>query len=297
MRIRRFLTAVVVTVLVGAFAACSGSSNSDDDATQASSEPLTVIAAAKPHAELIREAQNLGLLDGIDVQISELQEGTEFGPDADPDQIDPDQAVDDGDADANFFQDASLLDDWNEDHTGADLVVVASVHMEPLGLYSKKVNSLAEVPQDAVIAIPADGADQGRALFLLQDTGLVKLDVARTDPDLDYSRITGADVTDNPKNISFVTVDRPQLAATLDDPAVTLSVVNGNYALEAGIVPANSALALEDTEDNPYANVLVTRKTLRDDPRVQELAEALESPELAKYILDTYQGSVLPVNA
>ena len=90
--------------------------------------------------------------------------------------------------------------------------------------------------------------------------------------------------------------ERLLLAASLDDPAVTLSIVNGNYALEAGLVPANDALILESAEGNPYANVLVTKETMKDDPRVQKLAEALESPELAKFIVDNYQGSVLPVN-
>ena len=108
--------------------------------------------------------------------------------------------------------------------------------------------------------------------------------------------VIDANVTENPKNISFVKIDRPQLAASLDDPAVTLSIVNGNYALEAGLVPANDALILESAEGNPYANVLVTKETMKDDPRVQKLAEALESPELAKFIVDNYQGSVLPVN-
>ena len=176
------------------------------------------------------------------------------------------------------------------------LVAVATVHVEPLGLYSKKVTSLAEVPQDAVIAIPADATNQARALFLLEDAGLLKLNVDRSDPKLDYSQITPANVSDNPKKITFVEIDRPQLAASLDDPKVNLSVVNGNYALEAGLIPSENALVLETAEGNPYANVLVVKETMKDDPRVLALAKALESPELAKYILDTYQGSVLPVN-
>lgn len=173
---------------------------------------------------------------------------------------------------------------------------VATVHVEPLGLYSKKVSAVADIPAGATIAIPADATNQARALFLLEDAGLITLNVSRTDPNLDYSQVGVANVTGNEKNLSFIQIERPQLAASLDDPQVTAAVVNGNYALEAGLIPASDALVLETAENTPYANVLVVKSTMKDDPRVQALAKALESDELAKYITDTYQGSVLPAS-
>ena len=283
MRLRNLLTATLAATLLTSMAACGGSSSGDGSADP--SQPLKVMADVIPHAELIREAETLGLLGDVKVDVTEISG-----------DVDVNQLTEAGDMDANFFQHVPYLNDWNANHPGSDLVPVATVHVEPLGLYSKKVTSLAEVPQDAVIAIPADATNQARGLFLLEDAGLIKLNVDRNDPNLDYSQITDANVTENPKNISFVKIDRQQLAASLDDPAVTLSIVNGNYALEAGLVPANDALILESAEGNPYANVLVTKETMKDDPRVQKLAEALESPELAKFIVDNYQGSVLPVN-
>ncbi|NLA28373.1 MAG: ABC transporter substrate-binding protein [Propionibacterium sp.] len=283
MRLRKLLTGALAATLLTSMAACGGSSG--DSSSTDSTKPLKVMADVIPHAELIREAQSEGLLDGTKVNIVEISG-----------DVDVNQLTEAGDMDANFFQHMPYLDDWNANHPGSDLVPVATVHLEPLGLYSKKITALRDVPDDAVIAIPADATNQARGLFLLEDAGLIKLDVDRNDPNLDYSQITDANVSENPKNISFIKIDRPQLAASLDDPAVNLSIVNGNYALEAGLIPANDALILEQVEGNPYANVLVTKATLKDDPRVKALATALESPELAQYIIETYQGSVLPVN-
>ena len=286
MRIRTLLASALAATLITGLAACgSGGADAGSTASAEASKPLRVMADVIPHAELIKEAESLGLLGDVKVDITEISAS-----------VDANQLVNEGDLDANFFQHVPYLDDWNVNHPGSDLVAVATVHVEPLGLYSKKVTSLAEVPQDAVIAIPADATNQARALFLLEDAGLLKLNVDRSDPKLDYSQITPANVSDNPKKITFVEIDRPQLAASLDDPKVNLSVVNGNYALEAGLIPSEDALVLETAEGNPYANVLVVKETMKDDPRVLTLAKALESPELAKYILDTYQGSVLPVN-
>ena len=286
MRIRTLLASALAATLITGLAACgSGGADAGSTASAEASKPLRVMADVILHAELIKQAESLGLLGDVKVDITEISAS-----------VDANQLVNEGDLDANFFQHVPYLDDWNANHPGSDLVAVATVHVEPLGLYSKKVTSLAEVPQDAVIAIPADATNQARALFLLEDAGLLKLNVDRSDPKLDYSQITPANVSDNPKKITFVEIDRPQLAASLDDPKVNLSVVNGNYALEAGLIPSENALVLETAEGNPYANVLVVKETMKDDPRVLALAKALESPELAKYILDTYQGSVLPVN-
>lgn len=286
MRIRSILTSALAATVLTALAACGAGSSTGGTASADTSKPLRVMADVIPHAELIKEAQQLGLLDDTKIDITEISG-----------DVDPNQLVNAGDLDANFFQHVPYLDDWNANHEGADLVPVATVHVEPLGLYSKKVTALTDVPQDAVIAIPADATNQARGLFLLADAGLIKLDVKAGDPGLDYSQITPEkNITDNPKNISFVKIDRPQLAASLDDPKVTLSIVNGNYALEAGLIPANDALILETAEGNPYANVLVVKETLKNDPRVVALAKALESPELAKFITENYQGSVLPAN-
>lgn len=279
MRLRTLALTALAATLVGPLAAC-GSQNQTPE-----SEPLRVIADVIPHAELLKQAEEQGLLGDVKIEVTEIAG-----------DVDPNQLVNAGDLDANFFQHVPYLTDWNASHDGSDLVEVATVHVEPLGLYSKKADSLAAIPTDATVAIPADPTNQARALFLLQDAGLITLDVKPTDANLDYSQITEANITENPRNLQWLKIDRPQLAASLDDPQVNSAVVNGNYALEAGLIPASDALALEQAEGNPYANVLVVKQELAEDPRVTKLAEALESPELAQWITDNYQGSVLPVN-
>ncbi|WP_028707626.1 MetQ/NlpA family ABC transporter substrate-binding protein [Propionicicella superfundia] len=283
-RLTRIVAALGATVLAAGLAACGA--NTSSTASSDTSTPLTVIADSTPHSEIIQHAIDSNLLG--DVKIT-LREATG--------DIDQNQLVLDGDVDANFFQHVPYLKDWNAQHDNAPLVSVAAVHVEPLGLYSKKVSAVADTPEGATIAIPSDATNQARALFLLADAGLVTLDVKATDPDLDYSQVTTKNITDNPKKISFVTLERRNLPGSLDDAKVTLSIINGNYALEAGLTPEKDALVLESATDNPYANVLVVKDTLKDDPRVTKLAEALTSSEIAEYITQTYKGSVLPVNA
>lgn len=276
------------TILAGALAATTafglsacGATAGGDESTADTSAPLTIIADSVPHTELLQQVEALGLLGDVQLDIQEIAGG-----------VDPNQLVESGDVDANFFQHVPYLNDWNAEHDG-DLIVVATTHVEPLGLYSKKVTSIADTPQDAVIAIPSDATNLGRALFVIQQAGLIELDVSADDPELDISQVSEANITSNPKNVSFIQIDRPQLAASLDDAKVTLSIVNGNYALEAGLVPSEDALVIEDSVDNPYANVVVTRPALEDDPRIQKLAEALTSDEIKDYITTNYQGSVV----
>lgn len=285
---RSVFALIAVLALALSLSACganAGSASAPPGAGSAAT-PLTVMADVRPHAELIKKAQELGLLGDVKVEVREISGS-----------IDPNQLTQAGDVDANFFQHTPYLKDWNAEH-GADLVAVGKpIHIEPLGLYSKKVADVASIPQRAVIAIPSDTTNQARALFLLADAGIVTLNVKADDPDLDYAQVSKANITANPKNVSFIEIERPQLAATLDDPKVHLSIINGNYAIEAGLNPATDAKALEKAENNPYVNVIVTRSELKDDPRVAKLAEALTSDQIKQYIKDTYQDSVLPAES
>lgn len=274
-------TALAATLASLALVGCG--SQAAAPATADTTKPLKIMADVIPHAALLKQAEKDGLLGDVKLQITEISG-----------DVDPNQLVNAGDLDANFFQHTPYLKDWNAKHAGADLVSVGGVHIEPLGLYSKKVK-LDAVPDKAVIAIPADATNQARALFLIEDAGLLTLDVKRDTPNLDYSQVTPEkNITANPKGITFVKIDRPQLAASLDDPKVTLSVVNGNYALEAGLKPAKDALQIEKPDNNPYVNVLVVKAKLKDDPRVAKLAQALTSDKIRAYITATYEGSVLP---
>jgi D-methionine transport system substrate-binding protein len=167
------------------------------------------------------------------------------------DYVQPNLALNDGQLDANYFQHKPYLDDFSKEHK-LDLVPVVAVHIEPLGLYSKKIKALADITDKAIIAIPNDATNGGRALNLLAANGLLKL------KDGVGTSATVKDITENPKNLDIKEVEAAQLVRTLDD--VTAAVINGNYALEAGFKPAKDALALESGENNPYANLLVVKK-------------------------------------
>jgi D-methionine transport system substrate-binding protein len=167
--------------------------------------------------------------------------------------------------------------------------VVATVHIEPLGIYSHKVKSLKDLPDGAQVAVPNNVTNLSRALYLLQANGLITLKSSSAN-----TLVTRADITENPHHLKIIEVEAPQLPRALDD--AQLAIINGNYALQAGLVPSKDALALEQAKDNPYANVLVTTPKLAHDPRILELAKDLESKQTAEFINQHYKGSVIPVN-
>lgn len=148
------------------------------------------------------------------------------------------------------------------------------MHVEPLGIYSRRFRTLADVPAGSTVALSNNVTNFSRGLRLLQDQGLIRL---RPGGDGTYATVN--DIADNPKRLNFVEVAPPQLPRTLDD--VALSVINGNYALEAGFTPAKDALGLERAEGNPYANVLVTTLALEHDLRIERLSTLLQSGEVA----------------
>ncbi|ROR53762.1 D-methionine transport system substrate-binding protein [Luteococcus japonicus] len=275
--IRSLFAGLLALFLTVGLTACGAGAGTD------ASKPLVVLADATPHTDILKKVDELGVLGDTKIEIKGIAG-----------DIDVNQLTASGDVDANFFQHKPYLDTWLKQQGSEDLVSAATVHVEPLGLYSKKVKDLDAVPSGATIAIPSDPSNLVRALFLLQQAKLVTLDVKPTDKDLDFSQITEKNITANPKGLKFVQIDRPQLAATLDDAKVDLSVINGNYALEAGLKPKTDALTLETATDNPYANLLVVKADKKDDPRVTKLAEALQSKEIQDWITSNYQGSVLP---
>ncbi len=239
--------------------------------------PLRIVASPVPHAEILRFVKDK-LAPDLDIQVIEISG-----------DIRPNSLVLNGDADANFFQHAPYLH-TEEAQLGTTFAATASTHIEPLGIYSHKVKSLAEVPAGATVAVPNNVTNLSRALNLLQAGGLITLKAGLKDGQL----ATPSDIAANPKRIAIVQVAPAQLPRAIDD--VTLSVINGNYALEAGLIPAKDALALEKAENNPYANIFVTTKALAQDPRVRRLSALLASPEVAAFIRETYRGSVVPVH-
>ncbi|WP_333773165.1 MetQ/NlpA family ABC transporter substrate-binding protein [Streptomyces sp. IBSBF 3136] len=272
-------TAKLTTAVLAAGALTLGLSacGSDKGSSTASdySGPLVVAASPTPHAEILNFVKkNLAKKAGLDLEVKEFQ-----------DYIVPNTATEDGSVGANYFQTKPYLDDFNNKR-GTDIVPVVTVHLEPLGLYSHKVKSTDALKSGATIAVPNDTDNEARALKLLAAGGLITLKSGSAD------QATPQDIAKNPKNLKFKEVEAAQTPRSLDD--VDAAVVNGNFALSAGLKPAKDALVLESAKNNPYGNLLAVKKGNEKDPRVKKLAKLLTSPEVKKFIEDKYQGSVIP---
>ncbi|MDO8189358.1 MetQ/NlpA family ABC transporter substrate-binding protein [Conexibacter sp. JD483] len=245
------------------------------DGARLSSDPLRVAATPVPHAEILQFVKdNLAQRAGLNLEIREFT-----------DYVVPNTALDEGQVDANYFQTPGYLEDQSRAR-GFDFVSVADVHIEPLGLYSKQLRSVDAIPDGAKIAIPNDAANEARALRLLDANGIIGLE------DPESQTATPRDIADNPHDLDFTEVEAAQTPRALDD--VDLAVINGNYALEADLSPADDALVLERAEGNPNVNLLVTTPDLQNDPRIVELARLLRSDEVRRFIEQKYRGAVIP---
>jgi D-methionine transport system substrate-binding protein len=236
-------------------------------------QPLKVGATPVPHAELLNLVKDDLKAKGITLEVVEFT-----------DYVTPNLALSDKQIDANFFQHVPYLESFAADRH-LELEAVAKIHVEPLGLYSKKYSSVDALPKGAIIALPNDPTNEGRALILLQSKGLITL---ATDAGL---KAGPKQVTDNPRSFVFKELEAAQLPRTLQD--VDAAVINGNYALQSNLNPVKDALLLEGA-DSPYANVIVVRKGEGKDPRIVALVEALQSQKVKDYILTHYNGGVVP---
>ncbi|GAA2501255.1 MetQ/NlpA family ABC transporter substrate-binding protein [Streptomyces gobitricini] len=239
------------------------------------SEPLVVAASPTPHADILTYVKdNLAEKAGLKLEVKEFT-----------DYVLPNTATQSGQVDANYFQHKPYLDDFNKKND-TTIVPVVNVHLEPLGLYSKKLKALKDLKPGRTVAVPNDTTNGGRALKLLADNGVITLkDGVGANGKL-------SDIEDK-KGLEFKELEAATVPRALDD--VDAAVINGNYAIEARLSPAKDALALEKAEGNPYANFLAVKKGNEKDARVRKLVELLNSPEVKKYIEDTYKdGSIVP---
>ncbi|MFF3402487.1 MetQ/NlpA family ABC transporter substrate-binding protein [Streptomyces sp. NPDC002659] len=272
------VSAAALGALALGLTACGTASDpaarADSGAKADKSTALVVAASPTPHADILNYVKdNLAKKAGLNLEVKEFT-----------DYVLPNTATESGQVDANFFQHKPYLDDFNKKNN-THIVPVVNVHLEPLGLYSKKVKDLKELKPGQSVAVPNDTTNEGRALKLLADNGLITLkDGAGTGAKL-------SDIKDS-KGLKFKEIEAATLPRALND--VDAAVINGNYAIEADLKPATDALALEKAEGNPYANFLAVKQGNEKDARVQKLAQLLNSPEVKKFIADKYAGSVVP---
>jgi D-methionine transport system substrate-binding protein len=270
----RTSVAAVVTLALGLGLTACGS-GTDSGKGGGKDDTLVVGATAVPAGEVLTYIRDhLAAKAGLKLEIKEFT-----------DYVLPNTALQEGELDANLYQNQPYLDDFNKSK-GTDLVSVVKPYLPPMGVYSHRVKDITGLADGATVAVPNDITNEGRALKLLAAGGVIKLKAgAGTDA-------SPRDVTDNPRHLKFRELEAAQLPRSLDD--VDAAVVNNNYAQDAGLSPTKDAILLESAKDNPYANLLAVKRGHEDDPRVKKLAGLLVSPEVRAFIKDKYHGSVLP---
>lgn len=265
---KKVLAFVLAAALaVGALTGCGGSK---DD------KVIKVAATAVPHAELLEQAKPILEEEGYTLEIQVFN-----------DYVQPNNVVESGDFDANYFQHIPYLEQFNEEK-GTHLVNAGGIHYEPFGIYPGTETDLANI-EGATIAVPNDTTNEARALLLLQDNGFITL---KEGAGLTATKV---DIVENPYNIELVELEAAQIPRMLPD--VSFAVMNGNYAMEAGYSVAQDALAYESVDSEAaatYVNVIAVKEGNENSEKIRALVDALKSDEIKQYINDTYDGGVIP---
>lgn len=271
---KKLLVALLALVSLAVVAAGCGGDEKKADAPAADKKvAIKVGATAVPHAEILNEIKADLAKDGVDMEIIEFS-----------DYVKPNLALNDKELDANFFQHKPYLDTFVTERK-MDLISAGNVHIEPMGIYSKNIKDLKDVPDGAKIAIPNDPSNGGRALAILESAKLLKL------KDGVGVKATVGDITGNDKKLQIIEIEAALLPRSMDD--TDLSVINSNFAMEAKLNPVKDSLFTEP-KDSPYANIVAVRKGDENRPEIQKLMKALQSEKVKKFIESKYNGAVVP---
>ncbi len=256
-----------------------GSQAASEAESKAAGELTKIVVGASPapHSEILSAAKEVLASKGYELEIVEYT-----------DYVQPNNALDSGDLDANYFQHKPYLDSFN-DQNGTKLVSAGAIHYEPFGIYAGKSASLEEVPDKGTVLVPNDVSNEARALLLLEAQGLIKL---KEDAGLEATK---NDIVENPKNLDIVELEAAQLPRSLSDGDI--AVINGNYAIEAGL-KVSDALAVEDSQSlaaSTYGNIVAVKEGQEESESTKALIEALTSPEVKAFMEETYEGAVVPL--
>lgn len=278
---KKWLSLFLALTLTLVLAACGTSEEKTEGGEEKAGEltKLVVGASNVPHAEILEEAKSLLEEKGIELEIETFQ-----------DYVLPNKALESKELDANYFQHIPYLNAQIEEN-GYDFVNAGGIHIEPIGVYSKKYKSLDELPEGAQLIMSNSVADHGRLLSLLEAEGLIKLKEG-----IDKTKATTEDVVENKKNLKFDTNYEasllPQIFNNNEGDAV---LINSNYAIDAGLNPIEDSIAIENSE-SPYVNVIAVRKGDETNEAIKTLVEVLRSKEIQNFILEKYKGAVVPVS-
>ena len=249
------------------------------ESTSTEDKTITVAASATPHAEILEQAKSILAEQGWDLQVTVFD-----------DYVQPNNVVDSGEFDANYFQHIPYLDSFNEEH-GTHLVNAGGIHYEPFGIYPGTKSSLDDLESGDVIAVPNDTTNEARALLLLQDNGILTL------KDGVGLEATVNDIVENPKDVKIQELAAEQVARVREE--VAFVVLNGNYALQAGLSVAKDAIKYETADSEAaktYVNVIAVKEGNENSEKTKALVDVLKSDAIKQYINDTYDGAVIPFN-
>lgn len=251
--------------------------NTESTDTAAEGGTIKVAASATPHAEILEEAKKILADEGWDLEIKIFD-----------DYVMPNEVVESGEFDANYFQHVPYLESFNNEK-GTHLVNAGGIHYEPFGIYPGTKSSLDDIAEGDTIAVPNDTTNEARALLLLQDNGILKLK--------DGAGLTATvlDIEENPYNVEILELEAAQVPRVKDEVAYV--VLNGNYALDAGFSVAKDALSYEKSDSDAaktYVNIIAVKEGNENSEKIQALVAALKSDTIRQYINDTYDGAVVP---
>ncbi|WP_423408090.1 MetQ/NlpA family ABC transporter substrate-binding protein [Heyndrickxia sp. MSNUG] len=274
---KKWLIVFITLALSITLAAC-GTSDDKTEGGKEESKKIVVGASNVPHAEILEEAKPLLKEKGYELEIKTFN-----------DYIVPNQALDSKELDANYFQHIPYLESQMAENN-YKFEVAGGIHIEPIGVYSKKYNSLDDLPKGAHIIMSSSVADHGRILTMLEKEGLITLKEG-----VEKVKATTDDIAENPKKLKFDTEYEaallPQIFNNGEGDAV---LINSNYAIDAGLNPIKDSIAIEES-DSPYVNVIAVREGDKDKPAIKALVEVLHSKEIQDFILEKYKGAVVPV--
>ena len=267
---KKIIALILVLTLALSLAACGGGSNTDD-------KTIKVGATPAPHAEILEVVAEILAEEGYTLEIVEFD-----------DYIIPNTSLEEGELDANYFQHITYMNNFNVEN-GTHLVSAAGIHYEPFGLYAGKTASIEALTDGAKIAVPNDATNEARALLLLEQVGLITLKEGVG------INATKTDIVENPKNIEIYETKAELVSTTLQD--VDLAVINGNYAIDAGLKIAD-ALAVESADGaaaEAYVNVIAVKEGNESSEKIQALVNALKNDKVKTFIEETYAGAVVPL--
>lgn len=262
---KRLAVIITFVLLVGVLVGCGSKGE------EGKLEKLVVGASPSPHAEILENIKEDLKKDGYELEIKIFT-----------DYIIPNKALNEKSLDANFFQHQPYLEEMNEE-LDLGLTYTVKVHIEPMGLYSNKINDVKNIEDGFTVSIPNDNTNGSRALRLLEDNGIIKLN--------DKELVTKYDIIENKFNLDFKELEAASLPRTLND--VDMSIINTNYAYEANLNPLEDSLLIE-AKDSPYANLLAVREDNKDEKKIKALSKHLTSDKTKKFIEDEYKGAIVP---